>query len=91
MKLLNPNSYKKIEGTKLKLYMIIVSFLIFIGTSLIFGNVINGTILGLNYIGRDKELTNVEYKIEQITHNKSTGKNGRKKRLFRRNNPKVYI
>jgi len=91
MKLLNPDSYRKIEGTKLKLYMFIICLFTIIGTTLIFGNVINGTILGLNYIGKSNELNNNEFKIQEITHNKSTGRNGRKRRLFRRNNPKVYL
>ena len=37
------------------------------------------------------ELSNNEYKIQEISHNKSTGRNGRKRRLFRRNNPKVSL
>jgi hypothetical protein len=91
MELLNPESYRKIEGTKLKVYMFIVCFFIIIGTTIIFGNVINGTILGLNYIGKNNDLDNHEYTIEEIVHNKSTRKRGRKIRLFRRNNPKVYF
>lgn len=91
MKLMNSNSYKKIEGTKLKFYMFFICFLTIIGTTLIFGNVINGTILGLNYVGKSNELKKSEYKIQEITHNKSTGRNGRKRRFLRRNNPRVYL
>lgn len=91
MKLTHLNSYKKIEGIKLKLYMFFICLFTIIGTTIIFGNVINGTILGLNYVGKSNDLINHEYQIQEITHNKSTGRNGRKRRLFRRNNPKVYL
>ena len=91
MKLIHPKSYKKLEGSKLKLYMFFICLFTIIGTTIIFGNVINGTILGLNYLGKSDDLINIEYKIQEITHNKSTGRNGRKRRFFRRNNPKVYL
>ncbi|SDY09433.1 hypothetical protein SAMN05444411_1232 [Lutibacter oricola] len=86
MKLLNPESYRKIKGPKLKLYMFSVCLLIITGTSLIFGNVINGTLLGLNYIGKQNESNNIEYKIEKITQHKTGGR-----KRVRRNNPKVYF
>lgn len=86
MKLLNPDSYKKIEGTKLKLYMFTISFLTIIGTSILFGNVINGTILGLNYIGKTERIEKVEYKIQKIEQNRTGGR-----KRIRRNNPKVFL
>lgn len=91
MKLMHLDSYKKIEGIKLKLYMFLICLFTIIGATIIFGNIINGTILGLNYIGKSNDLNNYEYIIQEITHNKSTGRNGRKRRLFRRNNPKVFL
>ena len=91
MKLTYPNSYKKIEGIRLKLYMFFICLFTIIGSTIVFGNVINGTILGLNYVGKSNDLINKEYKILEITHKKSTGRNGRNKKLLRRNNPKVYL
>ncbi|MAB47532.1 MAG: hypothetical protein CMC05_02770 [Flavobacteriaceae bacterium] len=91
MKLIHSDSYKKIEGANLKLYMFFICFFTIIGTSIVFGNVINGTILGLNYIGKSNDIYQHEYIIQKITHNKSNGRNGRKRKLFRRNNPKVYL
>ncbi len=87
MKLLNPDSYKKLEGMKLRLYMYTISFLMFIGTSLLFGNIINGTILGLNYIGKTEQIRNVEYPIQKIERHKPI----RGRKGIRRNNPKVFL
>jgi hypothetical protein len=86
MELQKVKSYKKIEGAKLKLYMFLVCLFTIVGATLIFGNVINGTLLSLNYIGKNNESHNSEYKIEKIVQRK-TG--GRKK--IKRNNPKVYL
>ena len=86
MELHKVKSYKKIQGAKLKLYMFLVCLFTIVGATLIFGNVINGTLLSLNYIGKNNESHNSEYKIEKIVQRK-TG--GRKK--IRRNNPKVYL
>ena len=91
MKLTQADSYKKIAGIKVKLYMFVICFFTIIGTTALFGNVINGAILSLNYIGKSKDVDIVEYRIKEITHNKSTGRNGRKRRFFRRNNPKVFF
>lgn len=91
MKLMHPDSYKKIEGTKLKIYMFFIFLFTIIGTTIIFGNFINATILGLNYVGKSNDLKKDEYIIQEITHQKSTGRKGRKRRLFRRNNPKVCL
>lgn len=54
---------------------------------ILFGNVINGTVLGLNYIGKSNESNLVEFQIKKIEHNYSTG--GR--RGMSRNNPEVYL
>lgn len=86
MNLMSPKNYKKIEGIKLKAYMFFVCFFLMIGTTIIFGNVINGIILGLNYIGRNDEIIKCEYKIQKITHNRT----GSRKQI-RRNNPEVYL
>ncbi|WP_040282811.1 hypothetical protein, partial [Psychroserpens damuponensis] len=86
MELLNPKSYKKIEGLKLKLYMFFICFVMIIGGAIIFGNVINGTIIGLNYIGKNNETIKQEYGIQKIEQNSSGGR-----KRFRRYNPKVFI
>tara|TARA_R110002126_G_scaffold100532_1_gene232105 strand:+ start:1133 stop:1726 length:594 start_codon:yes stop_codon:yes gene_type:complete len=86
MELLNPKSYKKIKGNKLNFYILLVCFLTILGTTVIFGNVINGTILGLNYIGKNNETQKTEYKIEKIVQRKTGGR-----KRIRRNNPKVYL
>ena len=86
MELLNPKSYKKIKGNKLNFYIFLVCFLTILGTTVIFGNVINGTILGLNYIEKNSESNKTEYKIEKIVQRKTGGR-----KRIRRNNPKVYL
>ena len=86
MELLNPKSYKKIKGNKLNFYIFLVCFLTILGTTVIFGNVINGTILGLNYIEKNSESKKTEYKIEKIVQRKTGGR-----KRIRRNNPKVYL
>lgn len=88
MKLLNPKSYRKIEGTKLNLYMFTICFFMIIGTSIIFGNVINGAIVGLNYIGKNNEISKNEYPIQKIERNRNSGK---RIGLFRRYRPKVFL
>ena len=86
MELLNPDSYKKIKGTKLKLYMFTVCILTIMGTTLLFGNVINGTVLGLNFIGKSEFINQAEYQIEKIEQNKTGGR-----KRIRRNNPEVFF
>ncbi len=89
MKLLDPNSYRKIEGFKLKMYMLFICIGMVIGGVIIFGNVLNGTILGLNYLGKGSEVHIGEYRIEKITRNRTTSR--KRRRSIRRNNPLVYL
>jgi hypothetical protein len=86
MKLLSPKSYKKIKGIKLKLFIFLMCFLTVLGSTLMLGNVINGIILGVNYIGKNSETNKKEYKIEKIIQSKTGGR-----KRIRRNNPKVTI
>ena len=86
LKLFNRDSYKNIDGNKLKIYIFLVCLLTIIGSSIIFGNLINGTILGLNYIGKSKETQKVEYQIQRIEQDKTGGR-----KRIRRNNPKVFF
>ena len=85
MEILNPKSYRKIEGIKLKLYISVITLLIFLGSTVIFGNILNGTLLGLNYLGKNNELKSSEFNIEKIVQNKTGGR-----KRIRRNNPRVY-
>lgn len=86
MNLLSPESYKKIEGTKMKIFMFFACVLMIIGATITFGNVINGMVLGLNYIGKTNDTDKYEYKIQKIIQNRTGGK-----KRMRRNNPKVYF
>jgi hypothetical protein len=88
MELLNPKSYRKIEGIKLKLYMFTICFFMIFGTSIIFGNVVNGAIIGFNYIGKSNEISKNEYPIQKIERNRNSGK---RRGLFRRYRPKVFL
>lgn len=88
MKLLNPKNYRKIDGFKLKLYMSIICVIMVLGGIVIFGNVINGTLLGLNYIGKNNKSSIVEYKIRKIERDRV---NRKRRGLFRRYKPKVFI
>ena len=85
--LLNPKSYKKLNGIKLKSYMLFIGIVMTVGGIIVFGSVINGTVLGLNYIGKSNVSIVVELQVEKIVRNYSTG--GR--RRTGRNNPKVYL
>ena len=89
MRLTESKSYKKIEGIKLKLFMFSICLLMIIGTTGILGNVVNGAILGLNYIGKNNELKTSEYKVVKIE--KNSGSRSRKRRLFRKTVPKVFF
>ena len=86
LKLLHPKSYKTLSGPKLKAYMFGICFLVIIGATAIFGNVINGTLVGLNYLGKSSTPNYKVYPVQKITQYR-TG--GRKRR--RRNNPKVFF
>lgn len=86
MSLLNPNSYRKIKGVRLKAYMLLVCFLMILGGSIVFGNVINGTIIGLNYLGKGNKSTTQIYKIQKITKHRS----GTRKKM-KRVNPMIYL
>ncbi|SDS34347.1 hypothetical protein SAMN05216503_2754 [Polaribacter sp. KT25b] len=66
--------------------MFLVCFLTIIGATVIFGYVINATILGLNYIGKNSNSKKIEYNIKKIVKYKTRG---RKK--IRRNNLKVTL
>ena len=90
MNLLNPKSYRKIDGFKLKLYMSFICVIMIVGGIVIFGSVINGTILGLNYIGRNNSSNSVEYKIQKIEKDRVARKRKRR-RLFRGYKPKVFF
>lgn len=86
MDMLNPKSYRKIKGTKLRLYMFFVCFLMILGASLIFGNVINGTILGLNYLGKTDQTVTQTYSVQKFGRYSSGGR-----KRVRRNKLKVYF
>ena len=74
MELLNPDSYKILKGKKLKLFMIGVCIATVIGSIAIFGNFINGVLMGLNYIGKSESVKQVEYNIEKIVQSKTGGR-----------------
>jgi len=57
-----------------------------IGATIICGNIINGTVLGLNYIAKQKDSIQQEYSIQKIVQHKTGGR-----KRIRRNNPKVYL
>ena len=84
--MLHPKSYKTLSGLKLKAYMFGICFPVIIGSTAIFGNVINGTLIGLNYLGKSAAKNNKEYQIQKITQSKT-----RKRRRILRNNPKVFF
>ena len=86
MELLNPKSYKKLEGIKLKMFIFLICFLTIFGVTAMLGNVVNGIILGVNYIGKNSETNKKEYKIEKIVQSKTGGR-----KRIRRNNPKVTL
>lgn len=81
--LLNPKSFGKMDGFKLKLYMISVIPIMTVAGVILFGSVINGTILGLNYIGKSNESNLVEYQIEKIVESRNF--------KLRSTKPKVFI
>lgn len=89
MKLAEPKSYKKLEGIKLKLIMLIICLIMIIGTTGVLGNVVNGAILGLNYIGKNNEMKISEYKVLKIEKNRKRKR--RKRKLFRKTVPKVFF
>jgi len=91
LELYKPTSYRKLKGVKLKAYMILAGIIIILGSTLILGNVINGTFLGINYLTKDSEVQTDRFEVIKITHNKSKGTKGRRKFRVFRNNPKVYI
>ncbi|MFP4845616.1 hypothetical protein [Winogradskyella sp. PE311] len=86
LKLNKNETYHKLEGSKLQLYIASMSLIMILGATLIFGNIINGSILVINYIGKNKLSYTEEYKIEKLVRYKSGGN-----KKIRRNNPKVYI
>ena len=86
MQLTNPKTYRKLKGLKLKLCMSFACIIFILGGCIIFGNVVNGIIIGANYIGKKSESYKVEYKIEKILQDKTGGR-----KRIRRNNPKVYF
>ncbi len=85
--LLNPKGYKKLNGIKLKSYMLFICVIMTLGGIIVFGSVINGTVLSLNYIGKSDASSLIELQVEKIVRNYSRG--GR--RRIGRNNPKVYL
>ncbi len=90
MDLLNPKSYRKLKGIKLKGYMFTICFFLIIGTTIMFGNIINGAIIGLNYFGRDKNDNSNIYTVEKIEKHRNV-RGSRGPRIFRRYSPKVYF
>lgn len=84
-------SYRKLKGVKLKAYMIFVGIIIILGSTLILGNVINGTVLGINYLTKDSGVQTYSFEVIKITHNKTKRTRGRRKFRVFRNNPKVHI
>lgn len=91
LELYKPTSYRKLKGVKLKAYMIFVGIIIILGSTLILGNVINRTVLGINYLTKDSDVQTDSFEVIKITHNKSKGPTGRRKFRVFRNNPKVHI
>lgn len=91
LELYKPTNYRKLKGVKLKAYMILAGIIIILGSTLILGNVINGTVLGINYLTKDSDVQTDRFEVIKITHNKSKGTKGRRKFRVFRNNPKVYI
>lgn len=85
LELNKPESYRKLEGVRLKLFMYAVSLLMIFGGIFLSGNVINGTLLGLNYLGRSQETVTKEYRIKKITRAR------RGRRGLRRLRPLVYL
>lgn len=69
--------------------MFSICLLMTIGTTGILGNVFNGVILGLNYIGKNNELKTSEYRVLKIE--KNSGSSSRKRKLFRKTVPKVFL
>ena len=85
MKLTDPKSYKKLKGIKGKGIMFMIVALTFLGSTVLCGNLINGALLGLNFMGRSEVVSKQTYPIERIVQYKSGSRRG-----IRRNNPKVY-
>ncbi|MFS4491901.1 hypothetical protein [Maribacter sp. 2308TA10-17] len=90
MKLLNTQNYKKLGGFKLKAYMYSICLIMVLGGTIIFGNVLNGTILGLNFVGGSKTVSSEEYAIEKIVEDWSLSL-GRSSRALRSSYPRVYF
>jgi|GEM_PF-5894419 len=90
MDLLNPKSYRKLKGIKLKAYMFTICFFLIIGATIMFGNIINGAIIGLNYFGRDRSDNRNIYTVEKIEKHRNFRRR-RVTRIFRRYSPKVYF
>lgn len=91
LELYKPTSYRKLKGVKLKAYMIFTGIIIILGSTLILGNIINGTVLGINYLTKDSDVQTDRFEVIKITHNNSKGTRGRRKFRVFRNNPKVHI
>nr|WP_298989901.1 hypothetical protein [uncultured Polaribacter sp.] len=86
LELTNPKSYRKLKGVKLKSVMILICSIMIFGGAIIFGNVLNGLVLGLNYLGRDSETSIKKYSINKIARYRKSGK----RRMFSQK-PKVYF
>ncbi len=80
------SSYQKIKGVKLHLSIFLICTLLLMGATLLMGNVINGTLLGLNYLGKGRDSNSVTYKIDKIEKSRKGVR-----RFVRRRVPTVYI
>ena len=83
----NNSKKKKKKKKKKKAPVLLISMIMLIGGILLFGNVINGIVYGINYVGKGTELKTEEYKIDHIIkHSTRT-----RRSFFRKKHPLIYF
>ena len=88
----NSKKYKK--GKLKKSSILLVSFLIIFGSTLVFGNILNGIIIGVNYLGRSNDTVIMDYEIDKIVKYREPGRYSRKyvpRVVYKRNEKSMNI